>query len=69
MFAELWDGTMLANFHMFDSMLLLRTVLNMLVSNANLRGPMYFKCMLFSLSGLCEFYFYFVLLPLGLELW
>ena len=33
-------GTMLANFHMFGIMLLLRAVLNMLVKNASPRGPM-----------------------------
>ena len=33
-------GTMLANFHMCGTMLVLRAVLNMLVRNANPRGPM-----------------------------
>ena len=42
---------MLANFHICGSMLLLRTVLNMLVRNASPRGPMCFRCLIFSLSG------------------
>ena len=37
-------GTMLANFHM-------RGVVNMLVRNASPRGPMCFRCLMFSLSG------------------
>ena len=43
-------GTMLANFHMCGIMLVLRTVFNMLVVNASPRGPMCFRCMMFSLS-------------------
>ena len=33
-------GTVLANFHMCDIMLVLRAVYNMLVRNASPRGPM-----------------------------
>ena len=62
-------GTMLANLHVLGIMLLLRAVLNILVRNASPRGPMCFRCLMFSLSGLCELLFYFVLLPLGHELW
>ena len=50
-------GTMLANFHMCDIMLVLRTVFNMLVRNACLRRPMSFRCLMFSLSGPCELLF------------
>ena len=46
-------------------MLLLRAVLNILVRNASPRGPMCFRCLIFSLSGPCELLF----LPLGPELW
>ena len=53
--------TMFANFHMYGIMLLLKGVLNMHVSPI---GPMWFRCLLFSLSGPCE-----LLLPLGPELW
>ena len=35
-------------------MLLLRAVLNILVRNASPRGPMCFRCLIFSLSGPCE---------------
>ena len=42
--------TMLANFHMCGIILVLSAVLNMLVRNANLRGPMCFRCLLFNLS-------------------
>ena len=35
-------GTMLANFHMRDIMLVLRAVVNMLLRNAYPRGPMCF---------------------------
>ena len=48
-------GTMLANFHVCGIMLLLTAALNMLVRNASPRGPMYFRCLIFSLSGPCEF--------------
>ena len=61
--------TMLANFHMCGIMLLLRAVLNMLVRNACLRRPICFRCLIFSLSGPCELFLYFVLLLLGPELW
>ena len=47
-------GTMLTNFHMCGIMLLLRAVLNMLVRNANPRVPIYFRCLMFRLSGPCE---------------
>ena len=60
---------MLATFHMCGIMLLVRSVLNMLVRNASPRGPMCFRCLMFCLSGPCEMKFYFVLFPLGTELW
>ena len=41
-------GTMLANFHMCGVMLLLRAVFNMLVRSASQRGPMCFRCLMFS---------------------
>ena len=44
-------GTMLANLHMCVIMLVLRAVLNMLVSNSSPRGLMCFRCLMFSLSG------------------
>ena len=50
-------GTILANFHMCDIMLVLRTVCNMLVRNASPRGSMSFRCLMFSLSGPCELLF------------
>ena len=50
-------GTMLANFHMCGIMLVLTAVFNMLVRNASPRWPMCFRCMIFSLSGLCELLF------------
>ena len=57
---------MLANFHVSGIMFLLIVVLNILVRNASPRGPMCFRCLIFSLSS-C--YFCFVLLPLGPEKW
>ena len=57
-------GTMLANFQMCGIMLVLTAVFNMLVRNASPRGPMCFRCLMFSLSGPCELLFYFVLLSL-----
>ena len=60
-------GNMLANFHMCGIMLVLRAVFNMLVMNASPRGPMCFRCLMFSLSGPCELYL--VLLSLGPEGW
>ena len=50
-------GTMLANLHMYGIMLVLTAVFNMLVRNASPRGPMCFKCMMFSLSGPYELLF------------
>ena len=50
-------GTMLANFHEWGIMFLLRAVSNILVRNANPRGPMCFRCLIFNLSGLCELLF------------
>ena len=62
-------GTMLATFHMCGIILVLRAVFNMLVRNASPRGPMYFRCLMFSLSGPCELLFLHFVLPLGPELW
>ena len=42
-------GTMLANFHMYT----------MLVRNVSQRGPMCFRCLMFSLSGPCEIFTWF----------
>ena len=36
-------------------MFLLRAILNILVRNASPRGPMCFRCLIFNLSGPCEF--------------
>ena len=49
--------TMLANIYMCDIMLVLRAVFNMLVRNESPRGPMCFRCLMFSLSGPCELLF------------
>ena len=38
-------------------MLLLKAVLNILVRNASPRGPMFFRCLIFSLSGPCDLLF------------
>ena len=51
-------GTMLANFHMCGIMLMLRAVFNMLVRNASPRGPIYFRFLMFNLSGPCELLFF-----------
>ena len=45
---------MLANFNVWGIRFLLRAVLNILVRNASPRGPMCFRCLIFSLSGPCE---------------
>ena len=42
-------GTMLVNFHMCGSMLVLSAVFNILVRNESPRGPMYLWCLMFSL--------------------
>ena len=54
--------TMLANFHMCGIMLVLRAVFNMLVRNASPRGPMCFRCLMFSLSGAVIFTLFYCLL-------
>ena len=52
-------GTMLVIFHMYGTMLVLRAVFNMLLRNASPRGPMCFRCLMFSLSGPCNFFIVF----------
>ena len=42
---------------MFGIVVVLRAVFNMLVRNARPRGPMCFRCMMFSLSGPCKLVF------------
>ena len=42
---------------MCSHMLVLRAVFNMLVMNVSPRGPMCFRYLIFSLSGLCELLF------------
>ena len=61
--------TMLANFHMCGIMLVLRAVFNMIVRNVSPRGPMCFRCLMFSLSGPCELLFLLCVIPLRPELW
>ena len=53
---------MLVNFYVRGIMFLLRAVLNILVRNASPRGPMCFRCLIFSLTGPCEwlFFLYFI---------
>ena len=48
---------MLANFHRCGIMLVLRSVFNMILRNASPRGPMCFRCLMFSLSAPCELLF------------
>ena len=50
---------MLDNFHVCGIMLVLRAVFNIFMRNANPRGSMCFRCMMFSLSGLYELLFLF----------
>ena len=51
-------GTMLANLHMCGIMLVLRAVFNILVRYTSPRGPICFRCLMFSLSGSCELLFF-----------
>ena len=46
-----------------------RAVLNMLMRTASPKGAMYFRYLIFSLSGPCELLYLLCLLPLGPELW
>ena len=52
-------GNMLPSFHMCGIMLVSRTVFNMFVRNVSPRGPMCFRCLMFSLVGPCELLFLF----------
>ena len=61
-------GTMLVNFYMCGIMLVLRADFNILMRNESPRGPMCFRCLMFSCQNLVSCNFYFVLLPLGPEL-
>ena len=59
-------GTMLANFHMWGIMLVLRALFHVFVRNASPGWPMRVRCLMFSLSGYCEFFFFlFPLLDLS----
>ena len=49
--------TMLANFHVYGIVLILRAVFNMLMRNGSPKVPMCFRCLMFSLSGPCELLF------------
>ena len=50
-------------------MFLLRAVLNILERNESPKGPMCFRCLIFSWSDPVSCYFCFVLLSLGPEKW
>ena len=50
-------GIMLANFHMWGIMFLLRAVVYMLVRKVSPRGPMCFRCLMLRLSGPTELLF------------
>ena len=49
--------TMLPNIPMCGTMFVFIAVFNMLVRNASSRGPMWFRCLMFSLSEPCELLF------------
>ena len=51
-FVGFWDGDYVSNVHMC-----VKSRFNMLMINASPRGPMCFRCLMFSLSGPCEWYF------------
>ena len=50
-------GIMLANFHMWRIMFLLRAAVYMLVRKVSPRGPMCFRCLMLRLSGPTELLF------------
>ena len=50
-------GIMLANFHMWGIMFLLRAVVYMLERKVSPRGPMCFRCLMLRLSGPTELLF------------
>ena len=50
-------GIMLANFHMWGIMVLLRAAVYMLVRKVSPRGPMCFRCLMLRLSGPTELLF------------
>ena len=50
-------GIMLANFHIWGIMFLLRTAVYMLVRKVSPRGPMCFRCLMLRLSGPTELLF------------
>ena len=62
-------GTLLANFQMCGIMLVLRVLFNVLVGNASPRGSMCLGACCLVCQDLESCYFFFVLLPLGPELW
>ena len=64
-----WDEEYVSQPPLCGIMLLLREVLNMLARNVNQSGSICFRCLMFSLPGPCELLIYFIVLPLGPELW
>ena len=61
-------GTMLANFNMCSIMLVLRAVFYMLMRNASPKGPLCFRCLMFSLSGFLIFTLFYCLLDVLMDL-
>ena len=58
-------GIMLANFHMWGIMFLLRAAVYMLVRKVSPRGPMCFRCLMLRLSGVVVFAMLYCLLDLS----
>ena len=59
-------GMMFANSHVYMIMFIFRAMLYMLVRNASPSGPMWFRCLLFTLSGPVELLFLLCFIGIGL---
>ena len=68
-FVGFWDRDYVIQLPCVRYYVLLRAVLNILVRNASPRGPMCFRCLIFSLSGLCELLFLLCFIASWTHVW
>ena len=61
-------GTMLANIHVWHYVSV-KSRFQHAREEYESKSAICFRCLMFSLSGPCELFFYCILLPLGPELW
>ena len=55
-FVGFWDRDYVSQLPGVRYYVFVKSILNLLVRNASPRGPMCFRCLIFSLSGPCELF-------------